>query len=41
MAKILTIPGNRIHDTQSFYDEINRVFMDNVDWKLAPSFDLS
>lgn len=39
MAKTLTIEGNNIHDIPSFYDEINRVFMAGVDWKLGQSLD--
>ena len=35
----ITIDGNRIHDIASFYEEINRVFMAEEDWKLAPSLD--
>ena len=35
----LTIDGSRIHDIQSFYDEINRVFMGGEAWQLGPSLD--
>ncbi|MBD9470205.1 barstar family protein [Pseudoxanthomonas sp. PXM01] len=35
----LTLDGTRIHDIPSFYDEINRVFMQDVDWTLGPSLD--
>src|SRR5690606_6165861 len=39
MPRQLVIDGNRIHDIASFYDEINRVFMVDVDWPLAHSLD--
>jgi len=39
MTRILTLDGARIHDIPSFYDEINRVFMQDVDWTLGPSLD--
>lgn len=39
MAKTLTIDGYNIHDISSFYDEINRVFMHDNDWKLGESLD--
>lgn len=39
MTRILTLDGTRIHDIPSFYDEINRVFMQGVDWTLRPSLD--
>jgi hypothetical protein len=35
----LRLDGRRMHDIPSFYDEINRVFMTGVDWKLGPSLD--
>lgn len=35
----LTIDGARIHDIPSFYDEINRVFMSDENWKLGASLD--
>jgi len=35
----LVIDGNKIHDITSFYNEINRVFMQNEDWKLGESLD--
>lgn len=35
----LRIDGARIDDIASFYDEINRVFMVDVDWQLGPSLD--
>ncbi|MEN4902932.1 barstar family protein [Luteimonas sp. TWI1416] len=37
--KSLLLDGSRIHDIASFYDEINRVFMAEVDWTLGPSLD--
>lgn len=37
--KTLTIDGNNIHDIPSFYDEINRVFMAEEDWKIGTSLD--
>lgn len=39
MEKTITINGNRIHDIPSFYKEINRVFMQNEDWKIGQSLD--
>jgi len=39
MTKTITINGHNIHDIPSFYVEINRVFMTNVDWKLGQSLD--
>jgi len=38
-VKTIIIDGSRIKDIPSFYDEINRVFMVEVDWKLGPSLD--
>ena len=38
-TKTITIEGQRIYDIPSFYEEINRVFMAEEDWKLAPSLD--
>ena len=35
----LTLEGDKITDIPSFYDEINRVFMADEDWKLAPNLD--
>lgn len=37
--KTLTLDGSRIHDIASFYDEINRVFMADENWKLGHSLD--
>lgn len=39
MAKTVTIDGNNIYDIPSFYEEINRVFMSEVDWQLGQSLD--
>ena len=36
---ILIINGNAINDISSFYNEVNRVFMGGMDWKLGPSLD--
>lgn len=38
-VKTIVIDGKNIHDIPSFYEEINRVFMINVDWKLGQSLD--
>ncbi|MDQ1090060.1 barstar family protein [Siphonobacter sp. SORGH_AS_1065] len=35
----VTIDGEHIHDIESFYEEINRVFMAEEDWKLGASLD--
>jgi RNAse (barnase) inhibitor barstar len=35
----VSIEGSNIHDIASFYEEINRVFMRNEDWKLGNSLD--
>ena len=37
--KTLTIMGQHIADIPSFYAEINRVFMADMDWKLGHSLD--
>jgi len=37
--KELILDGNRIHDIPSFYDEVNRVFMQEVGFTLGPSLD--
>jgi len=39
MTKTITIDGDNIHDIPSLYEEINRVFMVNTDWKLGQSLD--
>lgn len=35
----IILEGKNIHDIPSFYKEINRVFMQNEDWKLGESLD--
>ncbi|MDO5676443.1 MAG: barstar family protein [Propionibacteriaceae bacterium] len=35
----VTIDGTRIHDISSFYAELNRVFMQGVEWQLGESLD--
>jgi len=37
--KTLTIDGFNIRDIASLYEEINRVFMQDEDWKLGESLD--
>lgn len=39
MTPALTLDGTRVHDIASFFDEVNRVFMADEDWTLAPSLD--
>ncbi|MEP7455058.1 ribonuclease inhibitor [Phyllobacterium sp. SB3] len=39
MTDTFTIDGKNVSDISSFYDEINRVFMADEDWKLGPSLD--
>ncbi|MCC8173307.1 MAG: hypothetical protein LIO65_02635 [Odoribacter sp.] len=39
MAKRMVIEGSRIKDIPTFYEEVNRVFMVNEDWKIAESLD--
>jgi len=39
MVKTFTIDGNKIYDIPSLYEEINRVFMANEDWKIGQSLD--
>jgi RNAse (barnase) inhibitor barstar len=39
MTKTLEIVGGNVRDIETFYDEINRVFMATEDWKLGPSLD--
>lgn len=39
MIKEIVINGLHIHDIASFYEEINRVFMSNEDWKIGQSLD--
>lgn len=38
-TKTLTIEGGAVHDVASSYDEINRVFMADEDWRLGHSLD--
>ncbi len=33
------IDGERFHDIPTFYDEINRIFMEDEDWKIGQSLD--
>lgn len=35
----IILEGKNIHDIPSFYQEINRVFMQNEDWELGESLD--
>lgn len=39
MTKTITIDGSRIYDIPSFYEEINRAFMGDEDWKIGQSLD--
>ena len=39
MTKKICINGNNISDKKSLYQEINRVFMANEDWKIGESLD--
>lgn len=39
MVKPIEIDGNAINDIDSFYEEINRVFMVVESWKIGPSLD--
>ena len=39
MQTQITIDGAAIHDIASFYEEINRVFMSDEDWKIGQSLD--
>lgn len=39
MTKTLRIAGATIRNIPTFYDEINRVFMADEDWRLADSLD--
>ncbi|MGJ1285772.1 barstar family protein [Sphingobacterium spiritivorum] len=39
MTNHVIINGNHIHDISSFYEEINRVFMAEEDWKIGCSLD--
>lgn len=39
MAKQIIIQGSRIRDIPSFYEELNRVFMEGEDWQLGQTLD--
>ncbi|CAN5571735.1 hypothetical protein BH09BAC4_BH09BAC4_33870 [soil metagenome] len=39
MVKQIEIDGKSINDIVSFYEEINRVFMDGESWMIGPSLD--
>lgn len=39
MARQIIIQGKNIRDIASFYDELNRVFMQGEDWKLGQTLD--
>ncbi len=39
MKKQIVLNGQAINDLPSFYQEINRVFMAEEDWKIGPSLD--
>ena len=39
MRKEITIEGSHIHDIASFYEEVNRVFVVDEDWKIGNSLD--
>lgn len=39
MIKQLVINGDHINDIPTFYEEINRVFMQDEDWKIGNSLD--
>lgn len=39
MKKQISIDGNLIHDIPSFFEEINRVFMQSENWKIGASLD--
>ena len=39
MAKKICMDGNNISDKKSLYQEINRVFMADEDWKIGESLD--
>jgi hypothetical protein len=38
-VKTLRLEGAAVHDIPSFYDELNRVFMVGVEWRLGASLD--
>ena len=37
--KTITIDGNNFNDIPSFYEEINRLFMSEQDWRMGQSLD--
>jgi hypothetical protein len=39
MTKTLVIEGGNVRDIATLYEEINRVFVADEDWKLGPSLD--
>ncbi|EDM38619.1 hypothetical protein PBAL39_21140 [Pedobacter sp. BAL39] len=39
MGKEIIIEGSHIHDIVSFYEEVNRVFVVEDDWKIGNSLD--
>lgn len=39
MKTTIIFDGTNIHDIPSFYEEVNRVFMVNTDWRLGQSLD--
>lgn len=39
MIKTLVLNGYNIRDIPTFYEEVNRVFMHEADWKLSESLD--
>jgi RNAse (barnase) inhibitor barstar len=36
---VFTIDGSAVHGIRSFYDELNRLFMQDEDWRLGESLD--
>lgn len=39
MMKKITIEGKNINNIETFYEEVNRVFMSQENWKIAQSLD--
>lgn len=39
MIKKITIEGKNINNIETFYEEVNRVFMSQENWKIAQSLD--
>jgi len=37
--KTIIVDGNKIHNIPTLYEEINRVFMSDEDWKIGQSLD--